>query len=153
MVETIVIASGTGTNVSSANNIPFESGKIYEHRIQVWAFPEFSKFLIDIQNALFSSGAELIDNRIEGNTIIYRFKKSSRVQTQIAPVLGAVIAIVLGLIALFIIKWTLAEVIIPIGIDIFKLALIGLGIVAIVAGGAILLRKSKVLGEKPIFNR
>jgi hypothetical protein len=139
------LASGNGTDVSSAANIPFEDNKVYEHRIECVALPDVVAFFSNVQGTLNSNGAELVDQWYEGNTVVYQFRKMSGAQGLIAPiVISIVIGAVLLLIALLVIRWTLDYVAVPVAWDILKIALIGFGVVLVIAGAVIVLRKSGV---------
>lgn len=149
------IATGEGTDVSSLANIVFEPNILYEHRIDCLALPDFVDFFTNVEGTLNQNGAELVDKRYEGNTIVYQFRQMSAENMAakgISPLVipAFIIYIIAGILALIaiilVLRWSLATLVGG-GMDILKLALIGFGVVIIIAGAAIVLRKAKVRPE------
>lgn len=153
------IASGTGTDTTSLQSIPFVEGVLYEHRIECAALPELADFASGAENVLTQNGAELVNKWFDGNTIVYQFRMLSPESMAakglspyfVPPVF--VITIIVGIFALIalvlVLRWTLGQAVGG-AMDLFQIALIGLGVVVVIAAGAYVLRKSKVIGPGPI---
>lgn len=160
-----ILASGEGTDTSSLNGVPFQDNVVYEHRIECVVLPELVDFFNNMQNTLEQNGAELLSKTTQGNTIVYQFRKMTPQQITakglnfnpnfvvpafIVTVIWAVIALI---VVALVLRWTLATLIVPAAFDVMKLAIIGLAVVGVIVVAAVLLRKGKVIGDKPIFGK